>query len=281
MSILFRAALVAGAFSASVASAGPVAFAIAEGGSGLLRIDDVERPAEAVAVPVSGLDAPLAAIAWRPMTGEIYGYGVGRIYRIEPTSGTATLLVALDPAPAMADAPAGFDFNNRIDAARVVTAAGDNLVFDPKNSPETLTRFTDLFYAEGDANVGRTPQVFASGYTNAVPNAQTTLQYVIDAATGSLATLANNEGRLATVGRLTLDGMPLTLLPEGELDIVSAQEGDNRAFALLTTAAGAALYRVPLEADAQGRVALEKLGDVAPGARGLVVFEPGRARLVQ
>jgi hypothetical protein len=181
----------------------------------------------------------------------------------------------------MADAPAGFDFNNRIDAARVVTGAGDNLVFDPKKSPETLTRFTGLFYAEGDANAGRTPQVFANGYTNAVPNAQTTVQYVIDAATGSLATLANNEGKLATVGRLTLDGLPLALMPEGDLDIVSAQEGDNRAFALLTTGTGAALYRVPLEADAQGRVALEKVGDVPPGSHGLVVFEPGRVPLVQ
>lgn len=281
MSILFRAALVAGAFSASFAAAAPVAYTIAEGGRGLLRIDDLGRPADAVAVPLSGLDAPLAAIAWRPMTGGIYGYGAGRVYRIEPVSGSATLLATLDPAPAMADAPAGFDFNNRIDAARVVTAAGDNLVFDPKQSPETLTRFTDLFYAEGDANAGRTPQVFANGYTNAVPNAQTTVQYVIDAATGSLATLANNEGRLVTVGRLVLDGVPLALMPEGDLDIVSAQEGDNRAVALLTTATGTALYRVPLDADAQGRVALERLGDAARGAHGLVVFEPGSVSLVQ
>ena len=281
MSILFRAALVAGALSASASTAAPIAYAIADGGRSLLRIADLDRPAAAVSVPVSGLDAPLSAIAWRPMTGEIYGYGAGHVYRIEPVSGSATRLVTLDPAPAMAEAPAGFDFNNRIDAARVVTGAGDNLVFDPKKSPETLTRFTDLFYGEGDANAGRTPQVFANGYTNAVPNAQTTVQYVIDAATGSLATLANNEGRLSTVGRLTLDGRPLALMPMGDIDIVSAQEGDNRAFALLTTASGTALYRLPLAADAQGRVVLEKLGDVAAGAHGLVVFEAGSVPLIQ
>lgn len=279
MSVLFRAALVAGCLSTSAAVAAPMGYAIAEGGRSLLRIADLDSPAVAAAVPLSGLQAPLAAIAWRPMTGEIYGYGAGRVYRIEPANGAATLLVTLDPAPAAA--VAGFDFNNRIDAARVVTGAGDNLVFDPKKDPETIARFTDLFYAEGDANAGVTPQVFANGYTNAVPNAGTTVQYVVDAATGSLATLANNEGRLSTVGRLTLDGMPLDLMPEGDIDIVSAREGDNRAFALLTTASGTALYRLPLAADAQGRVALQRLGAVADGAHGLVVFERGARPLTQ
>lgn len=279
MSILIRTALAAVALSASVASAAPIAYAIADGGRTLLRIADLSKPSAAVRMPLSGLAAPLSAIAWRPMTGELYGYGGGTVHMIETASGTAMALVSLDPATGTA--AAGFDFNNRIDAARIVSTAGDNLVFDPKKDPATLARFTALFYGDGDPNKGRTPQVFANAYTNAVPNAQTTVQYVIDAATGSLATLANNEGKLATVGRLTLDGQPLTVTTAGDMDIVSAREGDNRAYALLTTADGPALYRLPLEPDAQGRIALEKLGAVPAGAFGLVVFEPGSAPLVR
>lgn len=279
MSLLMKAALAAVALSASVATAAPVAYAIADGGRTLLRIADLSKPAAAVRMPLTGLTAPLAAIAWRPMTGELYGYGGGTVHMIETASGTATPLVTLDPATG--SAAAGFDFNNRIDAARVVSSAGDNLVFDPKKDPATLARFTALFYGEGDPNKGTTPQVFANAYTNAVPNAQSTVQYVLDAATGSLATLANNEGKLVTVGRLALDGKPLAVTTAGDMDIVSAREGDNRAYALLTTADGPALYRLPLEADGQGRIALEKLGPAPAGAFGLVVFEPGSAPLVR
>ncbi|MFT6773881.1 MAG: hypothetical protein ACJA1L_001591 [Paracoccaceae bacterium] len=87
----------------------------------------------------------------------------------------------------------------------------------------------------GDVNEGANPSVFANAYTNVIPFPTTTMRYVPDARTDSLATLGNNAGTLTTIGKIAVDGKPIDFSASGGMDILSMAEGDNRAFAILST----------------------------------------------
>ncbi|MEM7470605.1 MAG: DUF4394 domain-containing protein [Pseudomonadota bacterium] len=234
-------------------------YALANDGATLVVMSDVNAPAE---VMTYDLAAPLKAIAWRPVTGELIGFSDGMIATIDPMSGKMTDL----GAAFMEDAMIGdgkvvaFDFNNKIDAVRAVTSAGDNLVYFPKGFGDnderagSVRRFTDLAYGEGDSMAGTTPMIFANAYTNAIngEKAGGTFQYALDAETDTLVSLANNAGTLETIGKITVDGAPVDLAPMGGFDIVSASEGENMALAILQMegAPSAGLYEIDLETGA-------------------------------
>jgi hypothetical protein len=206
------------------------------------------------------LDKKLDAIAYRPVTGELYGYanGVGGaqdvVYVIDTMTGMTTSAgAAFDTdANVPAGAKVGFDFNNQIDAARVVSTQNDNLVFFPDTfagaNINTVKRFTALNYAAGDVNFGLESAVFGNAYTNAINGmvASSTLQYALDAGTDSLVTLANNAGTLATVAKITLGGAALDFSEFGGFDIISPMEGDNTAVALLSVGGLSGLYEIDL-----------------------------------
>ncbi len=101
-----------------------------------------------------------------------------------------------------------------------------------------------------------------NAYTNAVPNASCTVQYSLDSDWDILGTLANTAGTLSTVGQLVFDGAMLDITEDGGFDILSFNDGDNTAFALLTVGAEQGLYEVPLMADADGAVNLTLVGFV-------------------
>ncbi len=283
MKLLAKAALAAGlSLSATAAYAGPMALALVEGGAALARIADVDRPAMAAPMMLrdpSGRAVTLDALAWRPATGGLYGFGAATdtVYSVDPATAVATPSATMPGA--IGDAMVAFDFNNQIDAARLVSTAGDNLVYFPNNEPADIRRFTPLFYVDGDVNAGRTPRVFGNAYTNAVPAASSTVQYVLDAANNTLATLANNTGELRTVGALTIDGVALDVSDVGDFDIVSRREGDNRAFAVLTTALGTGLYSVGLARDRMGGAPVRLIATLPGAVTGLVVMEPAAADL--
>lgn len=234
-------------------------YALAEDGAKLVVMGDVNAPDQ---VMTYSLASPLKALAWRPVTGELLGFSDGMIATIDPLSGEMTDL----GASFMEDAMIGdgkmvaFDFNNKIDAVRAVTSAGDNLVYFPAGFGDnderagSVRRFTDLAYAEGDVMADATPMIFANAYTNAI-NGETaggTFQYALDAETDTLVSLANNAGTLETIGKITVDGAPVDLAPLGGFDIVSAKEGENMALAILQMegAASAGLYEIDLETGA-------------------------------
>lgn len=214
--------------------------ALANGGTTLLVMADLSMPGNVMA---HDLAMPVDAIAYRPVTGDLLGYSNGSVYQIDPMSGAMTDLGAtvMEGAMVADGAMVGFDFNNAIDAVRVVSSAGDNLVYFPQGFGDnderagSLRRFTDLAYAPGDANAGAAPMVFANAYTNAIAGmkASGTLQYALDAATDALVTLANNDGTLATVAAVTIDGMAADLSGMGGFDIVSPAEGTDMAYAIL------------------------------------------------
>lgn len=247
---------------------GVIGYALGNNGTTLVRIADLNAPAVATGVTIrstSGQIVSMSDIDYRPATGQVYGYSdaFDAIYVIDTSTGVATQQAVR--AGATNVGTLGLDFNNQVDAARIVSTSGANIVFFPNNSPPNIAnQVTPPFYAAGDVNAGLSPSIFANAYTNAVPAASATLQYGIDATTDSLVTIANNAGTLVTQGRLFFAGAPLDVGVEGGLDILSFAEGDNTAIALLTavstTFAGQGLFRVPLAADPLGRINLDLLG---------------------
>ena len=248
------------ASSAMAATLGTNATAYALGNEGRTLVT-VATPGGGAATGVTlsfagGAMTSLDALAFRPMTGQLYGYDDegDTVYEVNMTTGVATAVVTNMNATTNDDL--GFDFNNVLDAARIVTAEEENVVFFPNNAPPTLEPKTKLAFVAGDPNEGANPNIVMNAYTNAVPMATSTTQYVIDSDWNILATLGNNAGTLETVGELFLDDMPFDLTEDGGFDILSFSEGDNTAFALLTMGGMQAIYEVPLMADGMGRVNL-------------------------
>jgi hypothetical protein len=230
-------------------------YALANEGMTLVTMADIAAPGEIMA---HDLEMPLSAIAYRPVTGDLLGFANGAIYVIDPMSGALTDLGAtfMDGAMAGDGAMVGFDFNNAIDAVRAVSTDGANLVYFPEGFGDnderagSVRRFTDLAYADGDANSGAEPMIFANAYTNAINGmtAGSTAQFALDAATDALVTLANNAGTLGTVGAVTVDGAEVDLSAMGGFDIVSPSEGTDMAYAILQMegAETAGLYSIDL-----------------------------------
>jgi hypothetical protein len=232
---------------------------LADDGATLVVMRDIGSPENFMTY---SLKTPVKAIAWRPVTGELLGFSDGMIATIDPMSGAMTDLKAtfMDDAMIGDGKTVAFDFNNKIDAVRAVTSAGDNLVYFPNGFGHnderagSVRRFTSLAYAEGDAMAGTTPKIFANAYTNALNGmtAGDTFQYALDAETDALVSLANNAGTLETIAKITVDGAPVDLAPMGGFDIVSAKEGENMALAILQMegAQSAGLYDINLESGA-------------------------------
>ncbi|MEM1101753.1 MAG: DUF4394 domain-containing protein [Pseudomonadota bacterium] len=253
--LLTSAALVAAATAVQAdGHAGIVGYALANNGQTLVTMGSIAAPGD---VETVSLSMALSAIAYRPVTGDLLGISEGKVVIIDPSSGEITDLMAEFADDAMLGAGAvAFDFNNAIDAVRAVSATGANLVYFPEGFGDgddragSVLRFTDAFYAEGDANAGRAPSIFANAYTNAVAGmtASATAQYALDSETDALVTLANNAGELGTVGAVTVGGMGVDLAASGGFDIVSPEEGTDLAFAILQMegAETAGLYSIDL-----------------------------------
>jgi len=262
------------------AHAGTMGYALAGDGAQLVMMQNIAEPGNVTSVDLS---TPVWAIAYRPVTGDLLGFGDGAIFTIDPATGEMTDLGAnfMEGATIPDGAMVAFDFNNAIDAVRAVSTGGDNLVYFPEGFGDnderagSVRRFTDLAYAEGDAMAGTTPMVYANAYTNAVPGAKAsaTFQYALDAETDALISLANNDGTLATIGKVTVDGKEVDLAPMGGFDIVSASEGDNAAYAILQMegAESAGLYAIDLETGAATMLADLGMGGITgfAAARGM------------
>lgn len=239
----------AGAGAAHAATMDAVGYTLSDGGATLVVIPRLDLPGSAREVPLSfgGDSVTLQSIDVRPNGRRLYGYSqeTGGVYEIDIATGAATLQATLPPSSA---ATSDIDFNNALDAARVVTGDDENVVFFPADQAgvnagsATVTQATDLFYVDGDPNEGADPMVIGNAYTNAVfPPPAATVQYALDMATDDLSVLGNNAGTLTTVGDTGLDFGAM-----GGLDILSLAEGMNEAYALLTVDGAQAIYSIDL-----------------------------------
>jgi Domain of unknown function (DUF4394) len=231
--LALASALAASTFVATGAQAAGWIVGLVDGKS-IVTIDPASRKVAAkVAIKGAG---PIIGIDVRPADGMLYGVAAdGTIVTIDVKTGEATMKSKMSEL-LKAGVTATADFNPVADRLRVMGSDGTSLrvnVDDGKAIVDGSHKFKD-----GDPNAGKAPKVVAGAYTNSWKGAKATTLYVIDAATGVLATQnPPNDGVLNTVG-------PLGMAVSGPVafNIVSAGE-DNAAW----LAAGAALYSVDLK----------------------------------
>ncbi|MEO7802181.1 MAG: DUF4394 domain-containing protein [Ginsengibacter sp.] len=152
------------------------------------------------------------AIDYRPATGQMYGLGsTGRLYVIDPETGTSRLIGEGPITPSVEGTLTGFDFNPTVDRLRIVTNTGQNLRVNPENATAIV---------DGAINGVANASVTSVAYRNNVAGSATTTLYDIDISTEKLYKQnPANSGTLVEVGSLGLK-----ISGEGGFDI-SAKEG--------------------------------------------------------
>lgn len=154
---------------------------------------------------LSGLQAneQIVGIDFRPANNALYGIGSSnRLYQIDTATGGVTQVGSQFGLP-LNGSQFGYDFNPVIDRSRIVTDTNKNYVIHPDTGGQT--QVTDLFFASGDPNFGKDPNVVHIGYTNSFAGTGSTQLFGIDSGLDILVTQANSAGTLGTVGSLGLD----------------------------------------------------------------------------
>ncbi|MEW6735143.1 MAG: DUF4394 domain-containing protein [Acidobacteriota bacterium] len=163
-------------------------------------------------IPITGLSSgeTLTGVDFRPATGQLFAIGSSnQIYTISPITGVATRIGTANFM--LTGTEFGVDFNPAPDRIRLVSNMGQNLRLNPNDGTLAGTD-TKLDFATGDANVGKTPNMVASAYSNNVAgtSATGTTLYNIDSTLDILVTQGSvnstptspNTGQLFTVGAL-------------------------------------------------------------------------------
>jgi hypothetical protein len=225
MSATAAAALFAGCASMPSETVGPVrpekAVAVTASNK-LLRFNAGQPQNILKTLAITGLAAGETALGidYRVSKDTLYLLGSsGRLYTVNEETGAATA-VGGPFAVRLAGTQFGFDFNPTVDRIRVVNETTQNLrlhpdtgaVVDSNPNQEGVQVDGALIYAASDANVGTVPRVVGAAYSYNKANPKITTNYVIDAATGSLAiqgslegttpVVSPNTGMLSTVGKL-------------------------------------------------------------------------------
>ncbi len=153
----------------------------------------------------SGSPPLVTSMDFRPSTGELYLYVDNRrVYRINTTTGAATLVTTTNAQQVDTVDLNGLDFNPCNDQLR---ATGDGIKSFRFNGDATfVARDTDLAYADGDVNEGGEASIDAIAYTACVGGA-TTL-YGVDGFNNTLVRIGSvggspsspNAGRMTTIG---------------------------------------------------------------------------------
>ncbi|TLQ47334.1 DUF4394 domain-containing protein [Streptomyces marianii] len=247
-----RAAAIALALAASIATAAPAAAVGMEdggnengGGSKSLAVTGLtsdqrlvqfraNRPQDVKEIgAVTGLqeDTTLVGIDYRAQDGQLYGVGnAGGVYTIDEQTAAATLLHRLE-AP-LEGTHFGVDFSASANRLRIVSNTGQNLRHHVEDGNTEVDTDLTLLGVAGAA------------YTNndMAPATDTTL-FVIDANGDQIGVVSPaNTGVLESTGDLGVDAG----LPAG-FDIYSSAEATNQGFASLHTNGGTTgFYRVDL-----------------------------------
>lgn len=234
-------------------------------------------------VAITGLGAGenVVGMDFRPADGRLYALtSAGRLYTIDRASGAATRVGTADANAQTKGVEFGMDFNPTVDRIRFVGNAGENMrvhpdtgaVIDANPNQDGIQIDGVLAYAEGDVNAGRRPFVSSAAYTNSVAGAKTTTNYVIDAATGVLATQGSREGVEPAVspntGRLfTVGPLGVQLSSSVQFDIAP---GSNAALVAGTPTGGLpTLYSLDLRSGRLHRIGL--IGDASSALRAMAI----------
>ena len=204
-------------------------------------------------VAVSGLAAGenLMSIDSRPANGVIYGVSNRNLlYTLSATTGVATPVGSGPAALAQIGGFVGIDFNPSVDRLRLVTAANQNLRFQPDtgaiidSDPGTLGTQgdTNLAFAVGDVNQLADPAIVEAAYDRNFQGATLTTLFGIDPVLNVLVRIGGvdgtpspNAGQVFTVG-----GLGFNVGNRVGFDITST----GTPYAALTAANGAGLTRL-------------------------------------
>src|SRR5262249_32718158 len=143
-------------------------------------------------------------------TGQLFALGSsGQLYTLSPLTAIATKV----GSPVMLTGTTyGVDFNPVPDRLRVVATNGQNLRLNPNDGTLAGTD-TNIAFAMGDANQGKTPSITAVAYNNNFAGTPSTTLFGIDSGLDLLVTqgspggapVSPNTGQLFTVGPLGVD----------------------------------------------------------------------------
>jgi len=211
--------------------------------SGQLAKYNAMSPGTAISsVAISGLQAgeSIAAIDFRPATGELYGMGsTSRLYIINLATGNTRAVGADAFTPALNGNIVGFDFNPTVDRLRVVTSTGQNLRLNPETGTVAAT--------DGVINGPASAMVNAVAYTNSKAGAAATTLFDIDITTQKLyKQIPPNNGTLVEVGSLGVMAMS-----EGGFDI---SPDNSAALASLYVDGKSSLYKIDTATGAASRI---------------------------
>jgi hypothetical protein len=304
MSRLQAVGLLAAAFAVcpSPAAAGEVAIGVNSVGDPELVRFDTDTPGTLTArVPIEGLlgSEAVDGIDLRPATGEVFALtSFNRVLVLDPETGATTQAgAAIDGSLLGSGLPVGVDFNPTVDRMRIVSAAEENLRFNPITFAPVdgdagtagTQPDTDLAFISTDVNFGSNPSVLAEAYSNNDNDGTTpTTLYGIDASLGVLVRHGAVDGNAGDVagggspngGLLTTIG-PLGLTAfDAALDIVrGSSPGGNVAYAVVrpSMVGGTLLYRIALGNGAA--TPLGVIGDGTPRLSGMTIMVGGDIRV--
>jgi hypothetical protein len=207
-------------------------------------------PTTASVVSITGLQAneTILGVDLRPggaPAGQMIALSsMGRLYTIDPNSGTATLKSTLmadpgdmtDPFTTVNGTRVSIDTNNLADALRIISDTGQNL----RVNFDTGATFTDTVLTAGGTTAIGVTEV---AYTNNFSSTCRTTAYYLDTTADRLMISANAVGGVLTaVGPLGVNAAASV-----GFDIATGADGTNAAFAVLTTVNNTtALYTIDL-----------------------------------
>lgn len=241
-----RVAFLASAASVCFAAAATAAPAVGLVGERTLVMFDTGALEVAGMVEVEGVER-LLGIDMRPADGMLYGVAAnGVIVTIDPSTGAATKGATLSEM--LPDGViAAVDFNPVADRLRVMGSDGTNLRVHPDTGETTVDG--RLAFDAGDPNVGAEPEIVATAYTNSHGKPEATAMYDVSAEGWFIRQTAPNDGTLATIGELGVDGGGTYAL-----DVQTTADGANTAWLV----AAGRLYTIDLEtgaAEMKGEIA--------------------------
>jgi len=166
-----------------------------------LIVVDSASPSEVLAkIPVRGLlnKETIAAIEFRPSTGQLYGLSsTNRLYLIDPSTGQANS--AVTPGDPLASAPAGADFGFDVvpdtSEIRVLSGANVHTLYGVSGAGAlTVTTKTGPTYADADVNAGATPDIVAIAHDNNTTGSDPATLFAIDRANNTLVRVGSEGG---------------------------------------------------------------------------------------
>lgn len=178
-------------------------------------------------VAITGLQSgeTIVGIDFRPSTGDLYGVGsTSRLYRLNATTGAATVVGTTAFAPTISGNFFGADFNPVADRLRLISDADQSLRINPATGTVAGSD-TALTYAPGDTNAGFNPNITAAAYTGNIAGSTATTLYGIDSLRNALVIQGSpngtpnspNTGLLTTVAPISVFFSPIPVDPDDNI----------------------------------------------------------------